>query len=70
MEDLLFRYYPAKGLRKRNCGLGTYDGREIRSEDFETDEEFCLAVASDLLDLIQEDRERNEDDSANQPFGV
>lgn len=63
MGELDHRYYPAKGLRKRNNPLGSYDGREIRSEDFDTNEEFCLAIASDILDMIREDQERLEDEN-------
>lgn len=60
-ENLEFRYYPAKGLRKRNSPLGRYGGREIRSEHFDTMEEFCLAIASDILDLILEEQETNDE---------
>jgi hypothetical protein len=30
---------------------------EIKSERYETDEEFCLAVAEELLELISADRD-------------
>lgn len=34
------------------------DGRlEFRSEDYESDEEFCLAVATELLETLQLDRD-------------
>lgn len=30
---------------------------ELKSEDFDSDEEFCLAVASELLETLKEDRD-------------
>lgn len=30
---------------------------ELKSEDFDNDEEYCMAVASELLSMIRDDRD-------------
>lgn len=46
-------------FRLRRRGQAALDSNrvELKSEDYDSDEEFCLAVASELLELLQTDRE-------------
>jgi hypothetical protein len=60
-----YRYRVARGLRKQNHAFDDYEGVELRSEDFDDDEEYCQAIASHILELIKDDyeAEENDDDS-------
>lgn len=44
-------------LRRRGQTALDHNRTEFKSEDFEDDEEYCLAIASELLEMIREDRE-------------
>jgi hypothetical protein len=44
-------------LRRRGQAALETNRIEIKSEDYDTDEEYCLALASELLELITADRE-------------
>lgn len=46
----------------RRRGEAALEGNrtELKSEDFDDDEELCMAVASELLEIIKSDREYQE----------
>lgn len=48
-------------LRRR--GQTALEGHvsELKSEDFDDDEEFCMAVATELLEMLKADREYLEE---------
>lgn len=44
-------------LRRRGQAALDQNRSELKSEDFDSDEELCLAVASELMEIIKADRE-------------
>lgn len=64
MENQQYRINAS--LRRRNEPASPDNRIEICSEHYDNDEEFCLAIATELLDLIKSDREYMEGkDEAN-----
>lgn len=44
-------------LRRRGDAALDSHRVEFKSEDYDSDEDFCMAVASELLEMITEDRD-------------
>lgn len=44
-------------LRRRGEAALDQNRTELKSENYDSDEEFCLALASDMLEIIKADRE-------------
>jgi hypothetical protein len=44
-------------LRRRTQAALDHNHAELKSEDYDDDEQFCQAVASELLDMLTADRE-------------
>lgn len=44
-------------LRRKSEAALDHNRSELKSEDYDSDEEYCLAVASELLEMIKADRE-------------
>jgi hypothetical protein len=44
-------------LRRRGEAALDQNRTELKSEDFDNDHEFCQAVASDLYEILQADRD-------------
>lgn len=44
-------------LRRQGQPALDFNKAELKSEAFDSDEDFCLAIASELLELLQTDRE-------------
>jgi hypothetical protein len=65
MENQEYRINAA--LRRRNETSEPDNRIELCSEKYDTDEEFCLAIATELLELIKQDREflEGRDDEPN-----
>lgn len=56
-------------LRRRGNPAIDHHRSEIKSEDYDDDAEFCLAVASELLEMLKEDRdylETQEEGNSNE----
>lgn len=66
MSQTDYRYYPYKGLRRKYKPLGDFEGHELRSEEFDSYQEFALAIASDVLDFILTDIEDREGEDESQ----
>jgi hypothetical protein len=45
----------------RRRGKAPFNIGELPSEDFDTDEEYCLAIASNLLEELKACREEDEE---------
>jgi len=48
-------------VRRRGEAALDHNRIEFKSEDYDDDEELCQAIASELLEMIKEDREYLED---------
>jgi hypothetical protein len=44
-------------LRRRSQAALDHNRAELKSEDYDDDEQFCQAVASELLEMMTADRE-------------
>ena len=44
-------------LRRKGQPALSQNRLELRSEDYDSDEEFCAALASEALEMIKQDRE-------------
>jgi len=46
-------------FKLRRKGQAALDAHrcELKSEDFDSDEEYCMAIASELLEMLQADRD-------------
>ena len=56
-----YRYRICRGLRQQGKPFDEYEGLELRSEEFDDDEEFCQAVASHLYEVLQDDKEAEDE---------
>lgn len=54
-------------VKLRRRGQAALDNHviEFKTEEFKDDEEFCMAIASELMNMLQDDREYLEDQEGN-----
>jgi hypothetical protein len=52
-------------LRRRGQPALDQNRIELKSENYDSDEEYCLALAAEALELIQQDREYLEESEGN-----
>lgn len=52
-----YRYHVGNGLRLQYHKLGEFSGTELCSEEFDGLEDFCMAVATELLQILEFDQE-------------
>jgi hypothetical protein len=52
-------------LRRRGSAAMDQNRYELKSEDYDSDEEFCFAVASELMGLITSDRDAIDEQDAD-----
>lgn len=65
-----YRYHVGNGLRLKNHRLGEFSGPELCSEEFDSLQDYCMAVATELLQILEFDEEYHdntgeEDDGTN-----
>jgi len=44
-------------VRVRRRAEAPFESIELQSEDYDNDEDYCLAIASKVMDALREDRE-------------
>lgn len=64
-----YRYRVCRGLRKKGEPFDEYEGVELRSEDFDDDQEFCEAIAAHVYEILKDDKEV-EDASSDFDDGI
>lgn len=58
-----YRYHTARGLRQQGKPFDSFDGQELRSEDFDSDQEFCEAIAAHVFEHLSDDGEEQNDET-------
>lgn len=61
-----YRYHTGRALRIKSQPFGQFDGVEIKSEDFDSVEEFLAVAIEAELELIL-DTEEGTDDETDEP---
>lgn len=56
-----FRYYTGRALRKQNHPFGEFEGTEIRSEEFDSLEDFLADCIEKEMQLIQDELEGQDE---------
>lgn len=64
-----YRYHTGRALRIKSQPFGQFDGIELKSEDFDSIEEFLATAVECEIELITdlEELEGDDDDEANEP---
>lgn len=57
-----YRYHTGRALRIKSQPFGQFEGVEIKSEDFDTFEEFLAVAVEAELELILDQEETDEDE--------
>lgn len=57
-----YRFHVGYGLRLKHHRLGEFSGPELCSEEFDSLAEFCEAVASELLQILEFDQEYQDEE--------
>lgn len=52
-----YRFHTGKALRRQQESFGDFDTPQLNSEEFDSLQEFALAIASEVVNLIEADRE-------------
>lgn len=57
----IYRFRTTRGLRKKSQAFDEYEGTELKSEEYDSLEEYCATIAAHLLEELKELEDSSDD---------